>query len=703
MSFPLAASAVTAAALSLAIPGMAVADSPERSTSGSRIEEIHITGAREHRTSRGALVLPVSIYDTPQAVTVVDREFIEDFGLDDVNDLLKLVTGVNVEEVETDRTYYNSRGFDIKSMQVDGVGLPFNWNVVGDLDTVVYDKVEVIRGANGLLTGTGNPSGTINYIRKRPTNDAFVTTEMSGGSWNRRRLEADVSGPLTESGSWAGRVVGAMQSGESYLDHYENERGIVYGILEGQLTERSTLTVGHTWQRNSADGVLWGALPMIYGDGTQTDFSASTSTTMDWTSWETNSNTSFIEATYAFSPNWNLLTTLTYNDYEEPSELFYVYAFPAFDEATGTGLYGFPGNYESTSERVMLDSTLTGGFDAFGRSHEVIVGLNVADADYEYFQQDAPGDDPAWGALPAFPGWTGHEIPRPAFGERVKKADWESETRRLFGVTRLNATEALAVIVGFNAIDYQSDGISFDEPQDASESEVSPYMGATYALTDNVNVYASYSDIYEPQPEIDASLRPLGAAEGTSMEAGLKSQFFDDQLLTTIAIFRAEQDNYAEYSGFDTESGLSYYHGIDVDSTGFELEAAGRINDVWTLQAGYTYLELENPDGDDVRTFVPRKTFTLGTRYAVAALAGLEFGGTLKWQDDIELPSGPGVIHQDDYALASAFVSYEFLEHFEVAFNVNNLTDEKYLTSLYWDQSFYAAPRNVTATLRVRY
>jgi outer membrane receptor for ferric coprogen and ferric-rhodotorulic acid len=127
------------------------------------------------------------------------------------------------------------------------------------LDTVVYDKVEVIRGANGLLTGTGNPSGTINYIRKRPTNDAFVTTEMSGGTWNKRRLEADASGPRTESGSWAGRVVGAMQSDESYLDAYENERGIVYGILEGQLTERSTLTLGHTWQRNASDQSFYAA------------------------------------------------------------------------------------------------------------------------------------------------------------------------------------------------------------------------------------------------------------------------------------------------------------------------------------------------------------------------------------------------------------------------------------------------------------
>lgn len=250
-----------------------VASDPAIENAGeNRVEEILVVGQRENRESRGALVLPMSLFETPQAVSVVDAGFIEDFGLDDVNQLLNLVTGVNVEQVETDRTYYNARGFDIKSMQVDGIGLPFNWNVVGALDTYVYEKVEVIRGANGMLTGVGNPSGTINYIRKRPTNDTFFKTEVTAGSWDKQRVEADLSGPLTASGSWAGRLLGAAQSGDSYLDNYENERAIVSGILEGQVGDRATVTFGYTQQNNNSKGVLWGALPMLYDDGTQTEF-----------------------------------------------------------------------------------------------------------------------------------------------------------------------------------------------------------------------------------------------------------------------------------------------------------------------------------------------------------------------------------------------------------------------------------------------
>ena len=665
------------------------------------VEEILVIGQRENRESRGALVLPVSVYDTPQAVTVVDGEFIDDFGLDDVNQLLNLVTGVNVEEVETDRTYYNARGFDIKSMQVDGIGLPFNWNVVGALDTFVYDKVEVIRGANGLLTGVGNPSGTINYIRKRPTNEAFVNTEFTGGSWDRKRAEVDVSGPLTASGSWAGRFAGAAQSSDSYLDGYSNERAVGSGILEGQLTERATLSVGYTQQNNNSDGVLWGALPMLYDDGRQTEFPRSTSTTMNWTKWDTQIRTGFVEVNYVFSPTWNLLTTVTYNDYDEPSKLFYTYG--ATNQATGEGLFGYPGNYHSKSNRTLFDSTLTGAFDLFGRTHDVLFGTSVAKANYKDKQRAAPFDEPAWGALPPFPGWNGNEIAEPAWEDSVVTSDWESDYRRLFGVARFNIADSLKLITGFNGISTHSKGVSWGETQDSDESKVSPYVGVTYALTEHLNAYASYSDIYQPQYEFDFDGRQLRAAEGKSYEVGLKAELLDRRLLASLALYRARQDGYAEYAGVNPDTGLSYYEGIDAESQGFELELSGHITDNWTLLTGFANVEVEDPHThDDVRTYVPGNTFNLGTRYRFDAVPGLEIGTTVKWQDATHIDTAGGKVRQDAFAVVSGFVSYEFLDKYEIAVNGYNLTDEKYLTSLYWDQSFYGPPSYWAATFRAR-
>ena len=123
-----ALSALVASAAAVAAEGTAepaTPPSPPAAAAGdTELEEIFVIARRDNRETRGAMILPSSIMDTPQSVTIVDAGLMQDFGLDDINRLLGYVTGVNVEAVETDRTYYNSRGFDIKSMQVDNVGMP---------------------------------------------------------------------------------------------------------------------------------------------------------------------------------------------------------------------------------------------------------------------------------------------------------------------------------------------------------------------------------------------------------------------------------------------------------------------------------------------------------------------------------------------------------------------------------------------------
>ncbi|WP_075187841.1 TonB-dependent siderophore receptor [Teredinibacter haidensis] len=678
--------AALACAITLCFNQQATAQQEE--SANFDIEEMHIIGLREERISKGAIGLNLSLFDTPQSVSVLDSAFIDGFALNDVNELLKLAAGVNVDEVETDRTYYNSRGFDIKSMQVDGRGLPFNWNVVGDLDTSIYDKVEVVRGANGLLTGTGNPSGTINYVRKRPTNNFQAEANVSVGSWSQRRVEADISTPFTTSGSWAGRVVIADLSTDTHLDNNSKQRRVFYGIVDGQIANNATLSAGISKQKARSEGVLWGALPLQYTNGEQAEYGVSESTTMNWTYWETDNTNLFVELQLELS-DWQWTTTITHNEYEEPSELFYVNASPGLDAETGTGLYGWPGKYLSTVDQDMVDSTLSGSFGLGGRNHELVLGINLSKASNGYLDYIAPAEHPAWGALPAFPGWNGDEISRPEFGASTMASDFDIDTQRLYAASHWNLSDSIKLIAGANFIDATSEGYSFEERMDWNASETSPYLGLTYQVTEGVNLYASYSDIYEPQAELNEQLRNIGPAVGTSSEAGLKAELFERQLLTSISIFRAEQENYAESAGFDTDSGLSYSRGVEVNSQGFELEASGQVNQALQITASYTQLELETPEGEEVRTYVPRKTIKLSARYS--PIEKLTLGTHMRWQNEIYT----GDITQSSYALFSAYASYDLSEQVNISLHANNITDKKYLTSLYWEQSYYGAPRNI--------
>lgn len=673
-------------------------------------EEMLIIGFREDRRSRGATGLNLSVFETPQSLSILDAQTLDDFELVDVNTMLKMTTGINVDSTETDRTYYNSRGFDITSFHIDGIGIPFGELFVGDMDTAIYERIAVIRGSNGLITGLGNPSGTVNYVRKRPTNDLAANVEATVGSWDNRRIVADVSTPLTESGSWAARAVGVYQDKDSWLDHYGNDRNVIYGVVDGQVGERVTLTFAYSRQDNNSDGVLWGAAPVIYTDGTPADFDISTTTAMDWTYWNTLTETAYAEIGWQITDQWQLTSSLTRTDYEENSEVFYVYWQTGLDADTGLGMYSYPGKYDSTQDYLIWDTNLQAAFSAWGQQHEFILGLSLADSDSKSMDFGALD---GFIAMPAFPGWQGNEVPRPTWDAPFRAAEDDMQLDRLYGSLLLSVTERLKLVLGFSVVDYENEGESWGVSTDSSEDGSSPYVGFTWEVMDGLNLYASYSDIYQPQYYLDESLQPLGSAEGESYEVGLK-KLFDNSLVVTLAYFQTEQDNLFEFVEYGDGDGIddddfsddfnyALYRGISVDSEGFELEVAGQVTEELKVQAGYTFLEMEDENGDDARTFIPRNTFKLLLTWAPSWQEDLSMGLSTRWQDDVHFDSAYGRIEQDSYALIGGFLRYDLTESLSLSANVDNVTDEEYYSSVKYEQAFYAAPRSYSLSIDWRY
>lgn len=674
------------------------------------IEEIVIKALREDRQSRGATGLDLGIYETPQSLTILDAETITDFGLRNINTMLSMTTGVNVDSTETDRTYYNSRGFDITSMHVDGIGVPFGSLIVGDLDTAIYEKVEVLRGSNGLITGLGNPSGTVNYVRKRPGNEFDAQASYTLGRWNEQRLVADVSTPLTNNGRWAARFVGVYQDNESWLRHYSNNRKVGSVFVDGQVGESVTLGFGFTYQDNNSDGVLWGAAPIINTNGQQLDYDESTTTAMDWTYWDTLNETAYAELGWQISDKLNLISSVTQTDYEDNGELFYVYWNTGLDADTGLGMFAYPGKYDSIKDTLIWDSVLRSTFTAWGREHQFNVGLSIADQDSIDLDHAALS---GFDAMPAFPGWSGTEVARPNWAAPNQAGNQNMSLNRLYGSFLLSMTDNFNLIMGASKVDYVNRGVSFGVSTDSDEDGGSPYLGFTWEVLDSLNVYGSYSDIYQPQYYLDEEQQPLGSAEGKSFELGLKKQF-DNGLLTSIALFRTEQENLQEFVAYtdgddidDTDYSDDFtfaeYRGIDVEAEGIELEVTGYLSDEIRLQAGYTHLKLEDPNGTDARTFIPRNTFKMLAAYQPTSLTGLNLGLSARWQDEVYFDSAFGRIRQESYALFGGYVSYNISDSLNVALNLENITDEKYLSSVKYEQAYFAQPLNYRLSINWRY
>jgi len=666
------------------------------------LETVLITAQRAARTSKGATGLELTLADTPQSETVIDATTLDTFALHDTNDMLKLVTGVNVEQAESDRTYYNSRGFDLTSVQVDGIGMPFDGLIVGDGDTALYDKVEVVRGANGLLTGTGNPSGTVNFVRKRPTNDFQASGTLTYGTWDLKRIDLDVSTPLVASGQWAARVVAADQSRDSWLDYYHNKRQVLYGVVDGQIGDRITVAAGFSYQDNKSTGAMWGAVPLLYSDGTQTDYPVSTNSGQDWTYWQQRTTSSFGELSVTLAPRWMLKSTATYGTYQEPSRLLYLDG--TTDPSTNLGLVAYPDMFDVHTHSVLSDTSIAGSFDLFGLTHEAVLGLSLADASSHTFERDPPADQSGFDA-PAFPFASGNAIPLPDFGDRYIAADTHTLFNRVYGATRLSFTKSLKLIAGFNAVDYTASGVNYGVSGDKHEKSTAPYLGATWNVVPHLNLYASYSDIFQPQDYLNPALQPIGSAKGKSYEAGAKSEWFDGKLLGTFALFKADQDNFAQFAGYaGPDFTLPYYDGISIRSQGFELEVSGKIAQSLTLHGGYTQLRMTDPSGADTRTFVPRKTFKLLGTWQVPGVAGLELGADARWQNGIrqfDAATG-GTVEQGAYSILGAELTYQVGSRVEFTVRGDNLANEEFLTSLYWNQAFHGEPRNYSASVKVK-
>ena len=110
-------------------------------------------------------------------MSIITREQIEDEGLEDTREILRRAPGVSLTRSDSNRYSFSSRGFTIRQFQFDGLLTPISnyWNFgATDMDAAIYDRVEVIRGATGLMTGAGEPSALVNFVRKRLGNGRHV-------------------------------------------------------------------------------------------------------------------------------------------------------------------------------------------------------------------------------------------------------------------------------------------------------------------------------------------------------------------------------------------------------------------------------------------------------------------------------------------------------------------------------------------------
>ena len=713
MSFVSLVLATTAAAgtANATVAAESTADVAAEEQPGGR--QIIVTGQRSQGTEdygvddqRTAFRIPLSQKDTPQSVSVVTRAQIEDYQLNDVNALLTTVPGVSVLAAETDRVYYSARGFDIQTFQIDGVGLPFAFGIqTGSLDTAIYDRIEVVRGAPGLLSSTGNPSAVINFIRKRPYLDTRLTGSAQYGSFDNLRIDGDVSAPITSGGGIRARAVGAYLDTGSYLDRYELTRWTGYGIVEADLGPDTVISAGYAHQDHQSQGAMWGAIPLYYTDGSRIDFSRSANYAPEWSGWNVIDRQIFGDLAHDLGGGWTARLTVLRRAVTEDDELFYIYGNP--DRATGDGIFSYPGKFAGETRNLTIEAYLAGKVTLGGREHDVMLGANrgaqsyLQYSSYDFSQVGVP--------LPLDTLFDGN-FARPDFPAFELSLDQHTRRETAYGLFRANLADGFKLMLGGNYTHASSEGVSYGTPQNFDASRFLPFVGATFDLTPTISAYASYATIFRPQVELNAANEILPPVEGDNLEAGLKGEWNGGRLYANAAVFRARQMNTA-FGQFDPALGRTVYSPVDATSTGIEVEFGGTIVEGLQATGGFTVMRIRDQDGEPERTFVPRNIGRLNLVYSPPGMEKLKFGASAQYQssfyfepDGAVSTSGEQIrIEQGAYALIDLMARYDLTEKVALSVNARNITDARYLSSLTFTQSYYGAPRSVLGTLSVKH
>ncbi|EPX3237047.1 TonB-dependent siderophore receptor [Acinetobacter baumannii] len=662
------------------------------------------TKAYNVKNSSSATKLNIEAKETPQTINVVTRQQIEDFGLTSTRDVLRNTPGVTVSNQETERTTYMARGFEISNILTDGVGFPlsgYNYNNTNP-DTYFYDRVEVVKGADSLTNAFGDPSATINNIRKRPTQEFQASGGVSYGSWDTQRYEADVSGSILPSGKVRGRIMGYEQTGDSYLDRYSAEKNGFAGIVEADLTDSTLLTAGYSQEQNKPNANNWGALPLLDANGKQISYDRSYNPNPDWAHWDNEAQNAFVELKQKLNDQWNAKLTYNYLDTKHNSRLLYYYGYP---KADGSGVSLTPWGGQEHQEKHAVDFNLEGTYKLFNREHEATLGYSYV----RNHQQDKQStgtinnSNVIKSTTTDWASWTPQSI---TWSDFTEAANYKQNINSIYAATRLHLNEDLKLLLGANYVQAESKGESYGSPMSYSESKVSPYVGLTYNFTPEYTGYMSYSSIFRPQTGIDKdtnqALKPI---EDKSYEMGVKSSWLDDRLTGTLSVFKTEQNNYplrnSDGNPLNRKVSTS-----DLESQGVEVGLSGQITDNVNLSFGYAQFSIKDTkNGGEARTYNPNQTLNLLTTYTPPVLPKLKVGAGLQWQDGIKLYDSNvnGTIKQDAYALVNLMASYEVNDHITLQANGNNIFDKKYLNSFPDGQAFYGAPANYTVAVKFKY
>ena len=657
-------SAASTTASDNVLPAVSVTSTADATTEGSG------SYAATSATVAGQTAQPLK--EIPASVSVLTRQRMDDQNMTRIQDALLYVTGVESLYYGDGTAYYKARG-NYLGIEFDGVSVVSGLQYQTQFDLAMYDRVEVFRGPEGVMTGAADPTdpgGTVNLVRKRPLDTFHISTETQVGTFGSVRQMVDVTGPLNKDGSLRGRAVIVGSDGLKSVDGVREKTFMAYGALDYDINPRTTIALSAAYEVDPVSGFDYGVGGTAAGTRLPSSYSQNFSPS--WNYAYTSLAETNLNLTHRFENDWKSQTTLFYRHELQSGE--YAYSGP------GVSQNGYA-DYADQRQRITYDwfgadTNVSGPVQLFGQTHTLTIGANYSLLKETTESGFASLDGPFGGAYNVFDPDSVPQVNIPfTYGSNIR-----TEQYGVYAQGRIHLAKPLTLVLGARETFFNEESqsilptVSDWTTSTRMNGKFLPSAALVYDIVPWLSAYVSYSKVFSPQTATTYTGGALPPATGQQYETGLKGNFLNGRLGVTAALFRIDTDNVAIA---DPNNPTGSIAGGGARNEGFEFEVTGQPLPDWNVYAGYTYLNQDftnqtanYSDGTD-----PKHLFKLWTTYRLSQgfLNGVTIGGGMLAQSAITRG-----VEQGGYAIFNAQVGYRFNKHVNASLTLNNMFNREY-------------------------
>lgn len=651
--------------------------------------------------------------ETANTVSVETRQYLDDRDTTDIFQAMRNMPGVTAIPNNGVQSQYNARGYGIGGM-TNGIASFNSFSTFQQLDLAVYDHLEYLHGPAGVMNGGSTTNmigvgGVVNMVTKKAQKNFAASVAETLGSWNNYRTEGDVTGPLNADGSLRARLVVAGQDRGFYYDRGSQVKRLGYGEIEYDINSATLLTAYATIQTNRQTP-FYGVPLSTTGQKLNLPRSFNA---MTWWSADTNQiQEEGASLEHHFGNGWTAkiqgISREEYDSYRdsEPSA--------GVNTSTMTTSYWGPEDYTTTYFHHAEDAYVAGPFEAFGRTHKLLLGVNAES--YRYDQSS--------GSLSNVNNVNIFSLPTSLTNDPVIPYDTGYKYKAIqygpYGQLRLQVLDPITLVGGgrltnFDFRDRNTPPSTATNWKDESHytGVFTPYGGLIYELNKQVSLYGSWSDVFVPQTTKDYQGNVLAPRKGEQYEVGVKTSWLDDKLNSSLAFYDLDDLNGSMKDTVHSGGGKTYYVSAgEVVTKGMDYEISGRPAPGWDVSASYSYMYSQYKTnltltGSTPTNWYPRHLVKTWGKYSFeqGELKGLSLGMGLYMQSRTWGNSTNAYLAQSSYATLDGMIGYEVNDKLSLNFNANNITDTKYLISTgrgTGTYNTYGDPRNFLLSVKFK-